>query len=116
MGRVSSTLIDASRAITACAVTSCAPGTDHGERDADRWSNASSRRKGYPPATSAATPFVARVWSGRPIRLDDHAPDARLGASCAWERERFTMDEGPFRTVTEVFFRMQQGRLPMARL
>src|SRR5690606_34849016 len=34
----------------------------------------------------------------------------RLGTSCDWERERFTMDEGLSRTVTEVFVRLyEQG-------
>ncbi|MBI1965783.1 MAG: valine--tRNA ligase [Betaproteobacteria bacterium] len=51
--------------------------------------------------------FVERVWKwkeesgsviGRQMR--------RLGASCDWERERFTMDEGLSRVVTEVFVRL----------
>jgi valyl-tRNA synthetase len=51
--------------------------------------------------------FVARVWkwkeqSGSTITRQMR----RLGASCDWERERFTMDEGLSRTVTEVFVRL----------
>ncbi|UCG39811.1 MAG: valine--tRNA ligase [bacterium] len=35
----------------------------------------------------------------------------RLGASCDWERERFTMDEGLSRAVREVFVRLYQEGL-----
>ncbi len=51
--------------------------------------------------------FVERVWewkehSGSTITRQMR----RLGASCDWSRERFTMDEGLSRIVTEVFVRM----------
>jgi valyl-tRNA synthetase len=55
--------------------------------------------------------FVERVWqwkeqSGSTITRQMR----RLGASCDWSRERFTMDEGLSRTVAEVFVRMyEQG-------
>ena len=55
--------------------------------------------------------FVERVWqwkeeSGSTITRQMR----RLGASCDWERERFTMDEGLSRVVTEVFVRLyEQG-------
>jgi hypothetical protein len=55
--------------------------------------------------------FVERVWqwkaeSGSTITRQMR----RLGASCDWERERFTMDEGLSRTVADVFVRLyQQG-------
>ena len=48
--------------------------------------------------------FIERVWkwkaeSGGTIIRQLH----RLGASCDWERERFTMDEGLSRAVREAF-------------
>ena len=48
--------------------------------------------------------FVERVWEwvrqyGRTI-ADQHK---RLGASCDWSRERFTLDEGPSRAVRTTF-------------
>ncbi|HEX2827169.1 MAG TPA: valine--tRNA ligase [Burkholderiales bacterium] len=55
--------------------------------------------------------FVERVWqwkeqSGSTITRQMR----RLGTSCDWERERFTMDEGLSQTVTEVFVRLyEQG-------
>ncbi|HSQ04425.1 MAG TPA: valine--tRNA ligase, partial [Burkholderiales bacterium] len=55
--------------------------------------------------------FVQRVWqwkeeSGSTITRQMR----RLGASCDWERERFTMDEGLSAVVTEVFVQLyEQG-------
>ena len=55
----------------------------------------------------------ARLGSGRRrIRQDDHhASIARLGVSCDWERERFTMDEGLSRAVREVFVTLYEDGL-----
>ncbi len=56
--------------------------------------------------------FVKRVWSwkkesgGTIIRQLK-----RLGASCDWERERFTMDEGLSRAVRESFVRLYEEGL-----
>ncbi len=56
--------------------------------------------------------FVARVWEwkresgGTIIRQLK-----RLGASCDWSRERFTMDEGLSRAVREVFVRLWEEGL-----
>lgn len=55
--------------------------------------------------------FIKRVWawkeeSGSTITHQMR----RLGASCDWSRERFTMDEGLSEAVTEVFVRLyEQG-------
>jgi valyl-tRNA synthetase len=56
--------------------------------------------------------FVERVWkwkeeSGSTIMRQMR----RLGASCDWGRERFTMDEGLSRVVTEVFVRLHEHGL-----
>ncbi len=56
--------------------------------------------------------FVERVWkwkaeSGGTIIRQLH----RLGASCDWERERFTMDEGLSRAVREAFVRLYEEGL-----
>jgi valyl-tRNA synthetase len=56
--------------------------------------------------------FVERVWkwkeeSGSTITRQMR----RLGASCDWSRERFTMDEGLSRVVTEVFVRLYENGL-----
>jgi valyl-tRNA synthetase len=56
--------------------------------------------------------FLKRVWrwkeeSGSTITRQMR----RLGASCDWSRERFTMDEGLSRAVTEVFVRLYRDGL-----
>jgi valyl-tRNA synthetase len=51
--------------------------------------------------------FVERVWEW--VRQYKHRiqdQHRRLGASCDWERERFTLDEGLSRAVREVFVRL----------
>ena len=56
--------------------------------------------------------FVEKVWewkgqSGSTITTQMR----RLGASCDWERERFTMDAGLSEAVTEVFVRLHREGL-----
>src|SRR5947209_7481051 len=56
--------------------------------------------------------FIARVWewkaeSGGTILQQL----TRLGASCDWDRLRFTMDEGLSRAVREVFVRLHEDGL-----
>jgi len=56
--------------------------------------------------------FVEKVWawkeqSGGMILNQDR----RLGASCDWSRERFTMDEGLSRAVVKVFVRLYEEGL-----
>ncbi|HLJ36433.1 MAG TPA: valine--tRNA ligase [Ktedonobacteraceae bacterium] len=51
--------------------------------------------------------FIARVWDwvGKyKSRIQDQ--HRRLGASCDWSRERFTLDEGLSKAVREVFVRL----------
>jgi valyl-tRNA synthetase len=56
--------------------------------------------------------FIARVWEwvGQyKHRIQDQ--HRRLGASCDWDRERFTLDEGLTRAVREVFVRLYEEGL-----
>ena len=60
--------------------------------------------------------FLKRVWqwkeeSGSTISRQMR----RLGASCDWSRERFTMDQGLSRAVTEVFVRLYRRRPDLPR-
>ena len=51
--------------------------------------------------------FVERVWKWKEKSGGDIIRQLkRLGASCDWERERFTMDEGLSKAVREVFVRL----------
>ena len=56
--------------------------------------------------------FVQRVWewvNAYKHRIQDQ--HRRLGVSCDWERERFTLDDGLARAVREVFVRLYEEGL-----
>lgn len=56
--------------------------------------------------------FVARVWQWREESGGQIINQLkRLGASCDWQRERFTMDEGLSQAVREVFVRLYEEGL-----
>ncbi|MDA2916344.1 valine--tRNA ligase [Nitrospinae bacterium AH_259_B05_G02_I21] len=56
--------------------------------------------------------FVERVWAWRDESGEMIVEQLkRLGASCDWGRERFTMDEGLSRAVREVFVRLWEDGL-----
>lgn len=51
--------------------------------------------------------FIERVWKWREEKGGTIINQLkRIGASCDWDRERFTMDEGLSRAVREVFVRL----------
>jgi len=56
--------------------------------------------------------FLERMWQWvekyRRIMTEQHK---RLGASCDWTRERFTLDEGPSRAVRTTFVRLYEKGL-----
>ncbi|MCX7635673.1 MAG: valine--tRNA ligase, partial [Syntrophales bacterium] len=56
--------------------------------------------------------FIARVWQWKEKYGNVITNQLkRLGCSCDWERERFTMDEGCSRAVREVFVRLYNDGL-----
>ncbi len=56
--------------------------------------------------------FIERVWEWRREKGGTIINQLkRLGASCDWDRERFTMDEGLSRAVREVFVRLYREGL-----
>ena len=56
--------------------------------------------------------FLARVWEWKEESGSTLSRQMRrMGASCDWSRERFTMDEGLSRAVTEVFVRLYREGL-----
>ena len=104
----------AQSATTACRATNTLwlPGTDHAGIATQIVVERELRRRGRSPATtSAARRSSKRSGSGRnstaapsPARCAGWAP------RCDWSRERFTMDEGLSKAVTEVFVRLyEQG-------
>ena len=80
------------------------PGTDHAGIATQMVAERALEAEGTTRAAIGREAFVERVWqlkeaSGRAISNQLR----RLGASCDWSRERFTMDEGLSRAVREVF-------------
>ena len=56
--------------------------------------------------------FIERVWAWREEKGGTIINQLkRMGASCDWDRERFTMDEGLSRAVREVFVRLYKEGL-----
>ncbi|MGI6656236.1 MAG: valine--tRNA ligase [Desulfobulbus sp.] len=56
--------------------------------------------------------FIKRVWEWRTEKGGTIINQLkRMGASCDWDRERFTMDEGLSRAVREVFVRLYKEGL-----
>ena len=56
--------------------------------------------------------FIEKVWERKKeygSRIINQLK--RMGASCDWERERFTMDEGLSRAVREVFVTLYEEEL-----
>ncbi|MGH8664173.1 MAG: valine--tRNA ligase [Burkholderiales bacterium] len=87
------------------------PGTDHAGIATQIVVERQLEQQGVDRRALGREPFVERVWqwkaeSGSTITRQMR----RLGASCDWERERFTMDQGLSRTVSDVFVRLyEQG-------
>ncbi len=88
------------------------PGIDHAGIATQIVVTRELEREGIDPASLSREEFMRRIWkwkenSGSTISIQMR----RLGASCAWNRERFTMDEGLSRTVTEVFVKLYRDGL-----
>ncbi|MDZ4803761.1 MAG: valine--tRNA ligase [Candidatus Eisenbacteria bacterium] len=83
------------------------PGTDHAGIATQNVVEKKLRDEGTSRKELGREEFVARVWKWREeyggviIRQLQ-----RLGASCDWERERFTMDEGLSSAVEEAFLHL----------
>ncbi len=83
------------------------PGTDHAGIATQNVIERQLQSEGTDRQTLGREAFVERVWrwrdsSGGTIIMQLK----RLGVSCDWSRERFTMDEGLSRAVREVFVRL----------
>ena len=87
------------------------PGTDHAGIATQAKVEESLAGEGTSRTELGREKFLERVWDWKERyggRIT--AQLRRLGASCDWRRERFTMDEGCSRAVREVFVRLyEQG-------
>ncbi len=85
------------------------PGTDHASIATEVKISEKLKEEGINKEDLGREGFLARAWDwkeeygGRII-----SQLKKLGSSCDWDRERFTMDEGCNRAVTEVFCKMHE--------
>jgi valyl-tRNA synthetase len=80
------------------------PGTDHAGIATQNVVERELAKEGKTRHDLGREQFVARVWQWRELYGGKILHQLRrLGASCDWSRERFTLDEGLSRAVTKVF-------------
>ena len=70
------------------------------------------KRRHYPRGILGREEFVKRTWDWKEKYGGIITQQIRrLGASCDWDRERFTLDEGLSRAVREAFVRLYEKGL-----
>ena len=83
------------------------PGTDHAGIATQNVVERALRKEGSSRNQLGRDAFIERVWQWRAEYGNSIVRQLRrLGVSCDWSRERFTMDEGLSTAVTEVFCRL----------
>jgi len=88
------------------------PGTDHAGIATQNVVERELAREGLHRRDLGRDAFIERVWQWRQDyggRIIQQLK--KLGCSCDWDRERFTMDEGLSRAVTETFLRLYEKGL-----
>jgi len=88
------------------------PGTDHAGIATQMVVERELAKEGTDRHKIGRDAFVARVWDWKKVygeRITGQLK--RLGSSCDWSRERFTMDEGLSRAVRLVFVRLYREGL-----
>ncbi|SMB92614.1 valyl-tRNA synthetase [Thermanaeromonas toyohensis ToBE] len=88
------------------------PGTDHAGIATQARVEEELAKEGISKYDLGREKFLERVWAWKEeygTRITQQL--RRLGASCDWSRERFTMDAGCSRAVREVFVRLYQEGL-----
>ncbi len=88
------------------------PGTDHAGLATQIKVEEELRKEGLSRHDLGREAFVDRVWEWKEKYGSTIINQLKkLGASCDWSRERFTMDEGCSRAVREVFVRLYEKGL-----
>ncbi|MEG6523143.1 valine--tRNA ligase [Desulfotomaculum sp. 1211_IL3151] len=87
------------------------PGTDHAGIATQAKVEEQLAKEGQSKYDLGREKFLKRVWDWKEQYGNRITSQLRhLGASCDWDRERFTMDEGCSKAVLEVFVRLfEQG-------
>ncbi len=88
------------------------PGTDHAGIATQNVVERALKKEGVRRQDLGREKFLERVWQWREEYGGTIIRQLKqLGCSCDWARERFTMDEGLSRAVTEVFVRLHEKGL-----
>lgn len=88
------------------------PGTDHAGIATQNVVEKQLASEGLDRHAIGREEFIKRVWKWREESGGQIIEQLkRLGASCDWQRERFTMDEGLSKAVREVFVRLYEDDL-----
>jgi valyl-tRNA synthetase len=88
------------------------PGTDHAGIATQNVVERQLMEEGLDRHTLGRDKFIERVWKWKEQSGGTIISQLKkLGASCDWSRERFTMDEGLSEAVREVFIRLYQEGL-----
>ena len=89
------------------------PGTDHASIATEAKVVEAMRKEGLTKEMVGRDGFLERAWDWKNTYGNRIVQQLKkLGSSCDWERERFTMDEGCSDAVKEVFIRLyQQGNI-----
>jgi len=88
------------------------PGTDHAGIATQARVEEQLRKEGLTKYDLGRGKFLERVWEWKEKYGNCITTQLRwLGASCDWDRERFTMDEGCSKAVLEVFVRLYERGL-----
>ncbi len=88
------------------------PGTDHASIATEAKIVEAMGKEGITKDQIGRDAFLEKAWEWKSVyggRIVEQLK--RLGSSCDWERERFTMDEGSNDAVTEVFLRLHKKGL-----
>ena len=89
------------------------PGTDHAGIATQYVVEQALAKEGLDRRAMGRKAFLERVWEWvRQYGGQIQNQHRRLGASCDWTRERFTLDEGPSRAVRTTFVNLyEKGRI-----
>jgi valyl-tRNA synthetase len=88
------------------------PGEDHAGIATQAVVEREIAKEGLDRQAMGREDFIERVWEW--VRTYKHRiqdQHRRIGVSCDWDRERFTLDEGLVRAVREVFVRLYEEGL-----
>ncbi len=88
------------------------PGTDHAGIATQNVVEKELKKQGLDRHKLGRDAFIKKVWEWKEQYGERIIHQLkRLGASCDWSRERFTLDEGLSRAVKEVFVRLYEEGL-----